>query len=99
MDDHVSYKQALAIPGLFLSTARFTEFSFEPHYHLDCHIALVADGVQRQSFRGGSLLLTRGAIQLMPAGEVHDGKAPPMSRTRSTPFASRRSYCRVWARK
>lgn len=75
MDDHVSYKQAPAIPGLFLSSARFTEFSFEPHYHLDCHIALVADGVQRQSFQGGSLLLTRGAIQLMPAGEVHDGKA------------------------
>jgi AraC-like DNA-binding protein len=75
VDDHVSYKQALAMPGLFLSTARFTEFSFEPHYHLDCHIALVAEGVQRQSFRGGSLLLTRGAIQLMPAGEVHDGKA------------------------
>jgi AraC-like DNA-binding protein len=31
--------------------------------------------VQRQSFRGESLLLTRGAIQLMPPGEVHDGVA------------------------
>ncbi|EJL94345.1 DNA-binding domain-containing protein, AraC-type [Herbaspirillum sp. CF444] len=75
MDDHVSYKQASAFPGLFLSTARFTAFTFEPHYHLDCHVALVADGVQRQSFQGSSLLLTRGVIQLMPAGEVHDGKA------------------------
>jgi hypothetical protein len=53
-----------------LSTARFSAFRFEPHYHLDCHIALVADGVQRQSFQGASLLLTRGTIQLMPPGDA-----------------------------
>ncbi|WP_367889694.1 AraC family ligand binding domain-containing protein [Burkholderia sp. L27(2015)] len=47
---------------MILSTALFVEFRFEPHYHLDCHIALVTSGVQRQSFHGESPLLTRGAI-------------------------------------
>jgi AraC-like DNA-binding protein len=75
MPEDVQYSHPGDIPGLTLSTARFAEFRFEPHYHLDCHIALVASGVQRQSFRGESLLLTRGAIQLMPQGEVHDGIA------------------------
>lgn len=71
--EEVQYSRAVELPGLVLSTARFSAFRFEPHYHLDCHIALVADGVQRQSFKGESLVLTRGAIQLMPPGEVHDG--------------------------
>lgn len=75
MREGVQYSRAVELPGLVLSTARFSTFRFEPHYHLDCHIALVADGVQRQSFKGESLVLTRGAIQLMPPGEVHDGIA------------------------
>lgn len=75
MHDEVHYKHLAQIPGLTLSTAHFSDFRFEPHYHLDCHIALVTEGVMRQSFHGESLALTRGAIQLMPAGEVHDGIA------------------------
>ncbi|MES2942280.1 MAG: AraC family transcriptional regulator [Pseudomonadota bacterium] len=58
-----------------MSTARFADFRFEPHYHLDCHVALITKGVQRQSFKGETLLLAPGTIQLMPAGEVHDGTA------------------------
>lgn len=75
MSEEVQYSRTNEFPGLVLGTARFAAFRFEPHYHLDSHIALVADGVQRQSFRGESLLLSRGTIQLMPAGEVHDGIA------------------------
>ena len=75
MRDEVQYSHTTAILGLVLSTARFADFRFEPHYHLDFHVALVANGAQRQSFKGESLLLTPGAIQLMPAGEVHDGTA------------------------
>lgn len=75
MPEDVQYSHPSDIPGLILSTGRYAEFRFEPHYHLDCHIGLVASGAQRQSFRGESLLLTRGAIQLMPPGEVHDGIA------------------------
>jgi len=73
--EEVHYSRAIEVPGLVLSTARFAAFRFKPHYHLDCHVALVAEGVQRQRFKGEPLLLTRGAIQLMPAGEVHDGVA------------------------
>lgn len=75
MREEVQYRRVVEQPGLVLSTARFSAFRFEPHYHLDYHIGLVADGVQRQSCQGESLLLTRGTIQLMPPGEVHDGSA------------------------
>ena len=73
--DEVRYRRAVHVPGLMLGTARFSEFRFEPHYHLDWHIGLIADGVQRQRFQGESMLLERGTIQLMPPGEVHDGAA------------------------
>ncbi len=75
MREEVHYSRATAIPGLVLSTARFADFRFEPHYHLDWHVALITEGVQRQSFKGEALLLAPGAIQLMPPGEVHDGLA------------------------
>lgn len=75
MREEVHYSRAHAIPGLVLSTARFADFRFEPHYHLDCHVALITEGVQRQSFKGEALLLAPGTIQLMPPGEVHDGIA------------------------
>lgn len=75
MRDEVRYSRAIEVPGLVLGTARFSAFRFEPHYHLDWHVGLIAAGVQRQSFKGESLLLTRGTVQLMPPGEVHDGVA------------------------
>lgn len=75
MDQNVQYSRPSDIPGLILGTAKFADFQFEPHFHLDYHIALVTSGAQRQSFRGESLRLSRGAIQLMPPGEVHDGTA------------------------
>lgn len=73
MKDRVEYKRSNEIPGLVLSEARFSDFRFERHYHLDYHVALVTEGVQRQGFHGETLLLTPGSIQLMPPGEVHDG--------------------------
>lgn len=75
LSEEVQYSRANDFPGLVLGTARFAAFRFEPHYHLDSHIGLIAEGIQRQSFRGESLILSRGTIQLMPAGEVHDGIA------------------------
>ena len=75
MDDEVSYQQAAGLPGVVLSTGRYAAFRFEPHYHLECHVGLISAGVQRQSARGESLYLTRGTINLVPAGEVHDGVA------------------------
>jgi AraC-like DNA-binding protein len=75
MKDRVEYKRSKEIPGLVLGEARFADFRFERHYHLDYHIALVTEGVQRQGFHGETLLLTPGSIQLMPPGEVHDGNS------------------------
>ncbi len=75
MTDRVEYKRSNEIPGLVLSEARFSDFRFERHYHLDYHVALVTEGIQRQGFHGETLLLTPGSIQLMPPGEVHDGNS------------------------
>ena len=44
MKDRVEYKRSKEIPGLVLGEARFADFRFERHYHLDYHIALVTEG-------------------------------------------------------
>jgi AraC-like DNA-binding protein len=73
MADHVQYQHVAEVPGLVLGAARYAEFNFERHFHLDYHIGLVTEGVQRQRFKGGTVLLGPGCISLMPAGEIHDG--------------------------
>ncbi|NIF28527.1 AraC family transcriptional regulator [Pantoea sp. Tr-811] len=75
MADHVEYKRNSEIPGLVLSEARFSSFSFGRHYHLDYHVGLITDGVQRQALNGETVYLTPGTIQLMPPGEIHDGNS------------------------
>lgn len=99
MREEVQYDRAIDIPGLVLSTARFAEFRFEPHYHLDCHIALVTDGVQRQTYQGESLLLSRGAIQLMPPGRFMTERRAQMSHTRCTLSASRLHCWQAWVKR
>ena len=61
------------MPGLVLGDARFSTFSFDRHFHLDCHIGLVTDGVQRIGFGGTTVLAGPGSISLMPPGQIHDG--------------------------
>lgn len=73
MKDDVRYRPVPGTPGLVLGVARLVDFRFERHYHVDYHIGLVTQGVQRQTFRGRSTLLGPGGIALMPPGEVHDG--------------------------
>jgi AraC-like DNA-binding protein len=73
MADHVDYKRNSDIPGLVLSEARFSSFRFGRHYHLDFHVGLITEGVQRQVLNGETTLLSPGTIQLMPPGEIHDG--------------------------
>jgi len=73
MKDRVEYTRVSDTPDLILSDARYADYTFEPHYHLDYHIGLVVDGVQRQRFQGESVLLGPGRISVMPPGEVHDG--------------------------
>lgn len=71
--DQVRYYRPEAIPGMVLGEAHFTDFSFEPHFHLDYHIGLIADGAQRQRFAGQNGVLGAGRISIMPPGEVHTG--------------------------
>lgn len=75
MREEVGYKRLDAIPGLVLGVGHFAHAHFDRHYHLDYHIGLVTEGVQRQRFNGTSVLLGRGGISLMPPGEIHDGMA------------------------
>ncbi|HEX7683048.1 MAG TPA: AraC family transcriptional regulator [Trinickia sp.] len=73
MSNLVQYRHIAEMPGLVLGTAQFTTFSFDRHFHLDYHIGLVTGGVQRQRFRGKTVLIGPGCISLMPPGEIHDG--------------------------
>lgn len=75
MADYVQYQQVADVPGLVLSAARFSQFRFDRHFHLDFHVGLVTAGVQRQSLNGTTVLLGPGCISLMPPGEIHDGTA------------------------
>jgi AraC-like DNA-binding protein len=75
MPESVQFQQVSEIPGLVLSAARFTGFSFERHFHLDFHIGLMTDGAQQQRFNGKPALHVPGSIALMPPGEIHDGTA------------------------
>lgn len=71
--EHVSYYHPHGMPGMVLGEARLNHSDFAPHFHLDYHIGLIADGAQRQRFNGQSDLLCSGRIAIMPPGEVHTG--------------------------
>ncbi len=73
MKDSVHYHRVSGTSDLILSEGFYAQYEFKPHYHLDYHIGLVFDGVQRQQFQGQSVLLGPGRISVMPPGEVHDG--------------------------
>lgn len=74
MAEQVAYHRVSDTPDLVLSDGRYTDFHFDPHYHIDYHFGLVVEGVQRQSFQGESVLLGPGRISVMPPGEIHDGR-------------------------
>lgn len=71
--ERVSYYHPRSMPGMVLGEAHLSDSNFAPHFHLDYHIGLIAEGAQRQGFHGQSDLLARGRIAIMPPGEVHTG--------------------------
>jgi AraC-like DNA-binding protein len=73
MPDFVAYHRSTTTPGLVLGEAQFSDFRFDRHYHLDYHVGMVTEGVQRQRHRGNTEFLAPGRISLMPPGEIHDG--------------------------
>ncbi|MBV7545683.1 AraC family transcriptional regulator [Pseudomonas sp. PDM26] len=73
MTEHAKYHHVSDVPGLVLGSARFVDTGFDRHYHLDFHVGLVTEGIQRHRSKGESYLLGPGRIALMPPGEIHDG--------------------------
>ncbi|WP_051221849.1 AraC family ligand binding domain-containing protein [Neptunomonas japonica] len=73
MKDSIQYHRVADNADLILSEGFYSEFEFRPHYHLDYHIGLVVDGVQKQRFKGQTVLLGPGRVSVMPLGEIHDG--------------------------
>ncbi|RDE19724.1 AraC family transcriptional regulator [Motiliproteus coralliicola] len=86
MADSIQYHRVSDTPELVISDALYSDYQFEPHYHLDYHIGLVIDGVQRQQFQGQSVLLGPGRISVMPPGEIHDGSGYDNSAYRMKTF-------------
>jgi len=86
MKDRVHYHRVSGGSDLILSEGFYSEYEFKPHYHLDYHIGLVLDGVQRQQFQGQSVLLGPGRISVMPPGEIHDGRGHQHSAYRMRTF-------------
>jgi AraC-like DNA-binding protein len=73
MKDQIQYHRVADNADLILSEGFYSEFEFKPHYHLDYHIGMVVDGLQKQRFQGKEVLLGPGRISIMPPGEIHDG--------------------------
>ncbi|MBJ7538792.1 AraC family transcriptional regulator [Marinomonas transparens] len=67
------YQHIEELPGLVVSEAALTQFSFQPHFHLGYHIGLVTQGVLHQTWNNQKYHLTAGQICLMPPGVVHHG--------------------------
>lgn len=49
--DTVNYRPS-AYPAISLIEADYRQFAFERHYHLDIHIGLITQGVQRFITKG-----------------------------------------------
>jgi AraC-like DNA-binding protein len=73
MKESVAYQRVPDAPGLVLSTGHYTEYEFKPHYHLDYHLGVIVNGVQRQKINGKSALFGPGCISVVPPDQIHDG--------------------------
>ncbi len=72
--DTVNYRPS-AYPAISLIEADYRQFAFERHYHLDIHIGLITQGVQRFYHQGAWHQVGQGGVVLMSPDELHDGHA------------------------
>ncbi len=73
MKESVAYHRVPDSPGLVLSTGHYAQYEFKPHYHLDYHLGVIVNGVQRQKINGKSALFGPGCISVVPPDQLHDG--------------------------
>lgn len=73
MHPSIEYMRVSDTPELILSTGRYAQYDFKPHYHLDYHLGVIVDGVQRQKINGTSALFGPGTISVVPPDQIHDG--------------------------
>jgi len=67
------YHQVVDTPGLVLGEAELGSFCFKRHFHLDFHIGVVTQGIEKIGFHGRTERLGPGFISCMPSHEIHDG--------------------------
>ncbi|MGL4191249.1 MAG: AraC family ligand binding domain-containing protein [Vibrio sp.] len=72
--DKVNYCPT-AYSAISLINADYRKFAFERHYHLNIHIGMITQGVQRFYHQGAWHQVGQGGLVLMPPDELHDGQA------------------------
>jgi AraC-like DNA-binding protein len=72
--DKISY-QTTSSQSISLIAADYKKFAFQRHYHLDFHIGLITQGLQKFHHKGSSHKVGNGQIVIMPPDELHDGYA------------------------
>ncbi len=60
---------------LSLIEAKYQNFAFRKHYHLDFHLGLITHGEQKFHYRGCNHQVGYGQIVIMPPDELHDGQS------------------------
>ncbi|MBW8185880.1 AraC family transcriptional regulator [Shewanella nanhaiensis] len=73
--EHIEYWHNPALPEIELSRAKFTQFEFQKHIHLDYHIGVVSHGCQQYCHKGNTYLLTPGSISTLNPDETHNGQS------------------------
>lgn len=64
-----------AFDAINLIEARYKQFSFQRHYHLDFHIGLITGGQQVFQHNGSRHRVGSGQLVIMPPDEIHDGQS------------------------
>lgn len=72
--DSVKYSNTIS-ESINLIDARYQQFAFQRHYHLDFHIGLITQGEQRFHHQGQQHHIGQGQVVLMAPDELHDGNS------------------------
>lgn len=71
--ENIHYWRHPGLPGIELTQASFTHFSFEKHVHLDYHLGVITQGAQLFSHKGCQYQLGQLGLSTLNPDDVHDG--------------------------